>query len=208
VIVPLYNGVDAFEKIRGLFPQALVCSACIYIVSFIQGPGVIRINGNKQIVHIGSDSIEKDRLLRVQKILTDAGIPCHVSENIQKTVWEKFLFISCIASLTSYLDISIGAIIENPEHSKLLQAMFLEFMEVAKAYGVELEEDLIHKSFERMATMPYASTSSMHNDYKKGGKTEYLSLTAYMVNLGNALRIDTPNFDRMLQGLEQRNTLH
>jgi 2-dehydropantoate 2-reductase len=42
VILPLYNGVDAPERISTLFPDNEVLQGCVYIVSMIAAPGVIK----------------------------------------------------------------------------------------------------------------------------------------------------------------------
>ena len=55
-----------------------------------------------------------------------------------------------------------------------------------------------------MESLPFESTTSMHSDFQKGGRTEYISITGYAVKLGDDLGIDTPLFDRILQDFEKR----
>ena len=42
VILPLYNGVDAPERIRKIFPENDILQGCVYIISMIFSPGTIR----------------------------------------------------------------------------------------------------------------------------------------------------------------------
>jgi 2-dehydropantoate 2-reductase len=44
-ILPLYNGVDAQERISTLYPDNEVLKGCVYIISMIESPGKIRKMG-------------------------------------------------------------------------------------------------------------------------------------------------------------------
>jgi len=77
----------------------------------------------------------------------DAGIECFLSETVTSTVWEKFVFISSIASLTSYLDLNIGSILSNDDHKQMLLTLIKELRSIANAKGIKLPEDIIEKTF-------------------------------------------------------------
>ena len=152
----------------------------------------------------GNESIQK-----VEKILKIDGINAQAPPNILHTIWEKFLFISTMATLTSYLDTSIGEILSNAEHNDLLMGLLTELFDVTTAKGISLPPGIIGQSIRKMETFPYEATSSMHSDFKKGSKTEVDSLTGYVVRLGKELNVATPLYEKMynqLKGLEQSTT--
>lgn len=121
-----------------------------------------------------------------------------------QTVWEKFLFISSIATLTSYLDLSIGAILHNPQHTTLLLGLLKELKMIADAEGIVLSENIIQKTLDKLASMPYDATSSMHSDFRKGGKTEVDLLTGYVVDEGRKLGIPTLNYEQIYNALRSK----
>ncbi len=199
LILPLLNGVDSVEHIREMFPRAQVADGCIYIVARILEPGVIKVGGYSHALHFGGKGISSERLEKLQRILSSAGINAAVHDHIKEVVWEKFFFISALASLTSYLDLPVGKIMENEEYKDMLKGLLSEFLTVAKASGINLGEGIFEKVWDKMQHLPYETTSSMHGDFKKGGQTEYRSLTKYICDLGDSLNIETPVYDRILK---------
>ncbi len=204
IILPLLNGVDAAGRIEAMYPMAEVVQGCIYIVSRILEPGVVKVTGNSHALYFGSGDISIKKLDRLQDILIMAGINSYLFGNIHQTIWEKFLFISAIASMTSYLDKPLGEILENMESKDMLTQLLQEFIEVAKAHHVNFDADIFEKTLLRMEKLPYETTSSMHNDFKKGGRTEYRSLTGYVVDLGDQYGIETKMYDKVLAVLKRR----
>ena len=204
VILPLYNGVDARERIEKLYPGMTILDGCAYIVARLLESGVVKVTGNIHHLYFGSDSVSGEKLNTLQSIFLDANIDSRLSENTEESIWEKFLFISPLASLTSYLDTTIGPILENEEHKKLLLQLIAEVKSVAGAKNISLSDDIINRTISKMEKLPYDATSSMHHDFKKGGSTEYLSLTEYVSSWGKKLNIQTPVYDMVLEGLKKR----
>lgn len=203
VILPLLNGVDAKEIIHSILPNSTVWDGCVYIISRLIEPGVIQEGGKIHSLYFGSNT-KSEQLKQFETILLDAGIDCHLSENIEQTIWEKFVFISVVATLTSYLDLPIGPILENEMHRQLANTLLLEIKTVADAYQIKLPENIFEKTIATVERMPYETTSSMHSDFKKGGKTEYRSLTEYVTNLAEKLNVKTPEYKRILADLKKR----
>jgi 2-dehydropantoate 2-reductase len=204
LILPLLNGVDAKERIISIFPDATALDGCVYIVSRLIEPGVIRETGNIHSLYFGSSSAPAASMNALLQLLTNAGIEAHLPENIEKVIWEKFFFISCIASLTSYLDKTIGAILEEDASVKILNGLFTEIKAITNAKGIELPEDIIEKTMLKLKRLPYETTSSMHTDFQKGGQTESASLTEYVVKIGGELNIPTPVFSKIAAAFSEK----
>jgi len=204
IILPFLNGVDAADRIRKIFPQAEVWEGCIYIVSRLIAPGVVKESGNIRRVFFGSDHESKEELKRIEMLFTTAGIDAHVSENISQTLWEKFIFISPLATFTSHLNLCIGDILNNEAHAQTLFQLITELKRVADAAGILLPEEVVQKTWERMKGLSYDATSSMHDDFKRGRNAEVDSLTGYVTRLGSELKVATPLYNKMLAGLEEK----
>lgn len=201
VILPLLNGVDASDRIRKLFPQAEIWDGCIYIVSRLTAPGIVKVAEGPNSLYFGSDHKAKLKLRHVETIFKAADINAHLSGNISRTVWEKFLFISPLATLTSYFSASIGEITSDPERKKLLMDLLVELKTIADAKGLLLPDGVVHKTMEKMISLHHETTSSMHSDFKKGGRTEVETLTGYVVRQGKELNIHTPNYEKIFSAL-------
>jgi 2-dehydropantoate 2-reductase len=203
IILPLLNGVDASERILRIVPEAQVWDGCAYIISRLIEPGVVKVTGNLHSIYFGYNPEALSNLSQFKEILKGANIEGHLSDNIKQTVWEKYLFISTIGSLTSYLDESIGHILANLNHKIMLRKLMQELKSIADAKKINLPEDIIEKTIAKMESMPYEATSSMHSDFKKGGKTEYASLTGHVTKLGKEMKISVPTYDLVSEGLQK-----
>lgn len=110
VLLPLLNGVEAVEKVRTQFPNHLVPAGCAYIVSSIKAPGIVENIGTLQKIYFGLTNESDTRLEELEMILKQAGIDATLSTDISTVIWEKFIFLSCIATATSYFNQAIGQV--------------------------------------------------------------------------------------------------
>ncbi|MBC5775073.1 2-dehydropantoate 2-reductase [Pontibacter sp. KCTC 32443] len=202
VILPLLNGIDSYERIKAVYLENEVWEGCVYIVSRLTDPGLVTVSGDFNSLFFGSDNGTNTKLELALQLFKEAGISATLSQKIKQTIWEKYLFISTIATLTSYLDVSIGAILAKQENLDLLYSLLQELIQVGKAKGINLQEDSVQKTTARMAKLPYETTSSMHSDYQKGKNTEVDSLTGYVVKLGQQLQIPVPTYTRLYAALK------
>lgn len=197
IILPLYNGVDAQERIKKIVPNNEVLQGCVYIVSMIFSPGTIRRIGFYEKLFFGSKTASFSKMEELQNILQKAKIESYLVENIDETVWEKFIFISALASATSYLNQNIGEILSNSESKVTYIELLHEIEDVAQAKGLKLPHDIVAQTIQKLEKSPKEATSSMHRDLLAGKNTEALSLTQYVVNEGKKHGIKTPLYEKI-----------
>lgn len=193
VLLPLLNGVDAVERILEVLPDAKVISACAYIVARLKEPGVVENVGNIQKLIFGVDGPANDQLKLLEQIFTSAGIEATMSNNISSVVWEKFIFIAPTATATSYFDLRIGQLVTEKEGA--ITALIEEVAALARAKGIMVDSDIVGKTLNKLRSLPYEATSSLHSDFLNGKSlTELETLTGYVVREGIRLGIPTPAF--------------
>ena len=197
IILPLYNGVDAPERIQKIFPQNDVLLGCVYIISMIALPGTIRKIGFYEKLFFGLKTASVSKLNELQHIFKNAKIESYLVENIEETVWEKFIFISALASTTSYLNQNIGEVLSNAESKELYVQLLNEIDAVAKAKGLKLPKDIVEQTIIKLEKSPQEATSSMHRDVLAGKNTEAISLTKFVVNEGIKYNVKTPFYDKI-----------
>ncbi|MDR6759899.1 2-dehydropantoate 2-reductase [Flavobacterium sp. 2755] len=197
LILPLYNGVDAQERIKKIIPDNEVLQGCVYIVSMIFSPGTIRRIGFYEKLFFGSKTASFSKMEELQNILQKAKVESYLVENIEETVWEKFIFISALASATSYLNQNIGEILSNSESKVTYIELLHEIEDVAQAKGLKLPHDIVAQTIQKLEKSPKEATSSMHRDLLAGKNTEALSLTQYVVNEGRKYGVKTPLYEKI-----------
>ncbi len=197
VILPLLNGVNARERILKIYPFAQVLDGCVYIVAKLIATATVQVTGAMKSLYFGSDNVSDLRLSELAAILNAEGIESHLSKNIKQLIWEKFVFVSPLASLTSYLNLPIGPILENDDYKNILKQLVIEVADIAEANDILLP-NIVEVTMTKIAAMPYNATSSMHNDFLKKGRTEFEALTEFVIVSGLRLGIPTPGYDQIM----------
>jgi 2-dehydropantoate 2-reductase len=202
-ILPLYNGVDAQERISTLYPDNEVLKGCVYIISMIELPGVIRKSGSYEKLYFGSDTASFWRLKALQTIFKNASLESYLVDTIEETIWEKFIFISALASATSYLNQNIGEIINSVSSRALYVELLNEITMLAAVKGLNLPNDIVMQTIHKLEKTPKEATSSMHRDVLAGRKFELASLTEFVVTEGLKYEMELPTYKIVLDKLTQ-----
>ncbi len=203
VLMPLANGVNNAEIISNMV-DAKVINGCVYILSHIESPGVIRKRGKVFAVVFG-DPVFFGESLYIDYIFKDADIRTKFTEDIETAVWKKYIFISAFASLTSYYDINIKKVVE--QHYDTAKDVLKEIASVAKAKGIYIDEE-VEKSLKTAASLPEDASTSMHLDFQNGRKTELETLTGYIVKEAKRLQVNVPLMEKIYIALKERDSLY
>ncbi len=204
IILPLLNGVNSVALIRKQLPSTTIWSGFTYIVARLKAPGVVENIGNIQKLYFGLDNTHTDAMEQFESFLRNAGIEATRSDNISILMWEKFIFISPLASLTSYLDKNRGEIMENTDDMQFLIRLIDEVIAVAIQLKVNLPEDIREKTLRKLASLTRDATSSMHNDFINKRPTELETLTGFVVEQGRSLGVLTPGYEKIYNTLKEK----
>ncbi|HEY5508547.1 MAG TPA: 2-dehydropantoate 2-reductase [Paludibacter sp.] len=205
VILPLLNGIDNSDRIRTLLPGTEVWQGCCYIVARLNEPGVVESSGGVHRFNFGYEYKQSnERLIGFETLLKEAGIDATFHEKIMHVIWTKFFFISSTASLTSYFDVSFGALLTDETRKATLVSVLEELLLVANAEGAEIEHTVIDKVIHQLEKLPFETTASMHSDFKAGKNTEVQGLTGSVIQLAKKHTIATPTYEKVYAELISR----
>jgi 2-dehydropantoate 2-reductase len=113
-ILALQNGVQKDELLRRYVPPEAVMGGVCYIAAVIEAPGVIRHNGTLQRLVFGEYG--GARSARAEALLdacSRAGIYVELSDDIEREIWKKFVFLVGFSGATCFFRQPIGPIREN-----------------------------------------------------------------------------------------------
>lgn len=196
VIIPLLNGVEAYEQLREAFGVSKVWQGCTYMVSRLKEPGVIDNPSGRQRILFGLDGEVTEEMKEFEVILKEAGVHAEATNQISKEVWEKYILVSSSAMATAYFDSSFGGVMA--EHPEEMKQLITEASTIGKKKGVALTEDVVEVIIERLKAIPYDSTTSMHSDFKAFKEHNELGIMGgYMVKKGIVLGVETPMYKKM-----------
>lgn len=205
IVLPLLNGVDATAKISALLSgNTTVLQGCVYLVSQLKEPGVIENSGSIQTLYFGTDQEVEDttseKLFFLERTLQESGIQACFHPEILSVVWEKYIFVSAIATATAYFDACIGEVLE--KHYEKIVQLIDEVKQVATDKGIAIDTEIASKTISKLKALPYEATSSMHRDFQNDKpNTEIESLTGYVVKAGMASGVSVAKYAEMYAAL-------
>jgi len=201
VIVPLANGVGHREVIEGYLPKGVVCDGCVYVISHIQAPGIIRKKSPGFYLIFGREEITVG-MEQLATLLQESGLKTKLTPDARYACWKKYLFIALFATLTSYYEMPMERLYR--EHRDEVEALLKEIRAVANAMGVPIGDEDIAKVRQQAENLPPNSKTSMQLDFEAGKRTELETLSGYIVHAGEKLGIETPLMRRYYDALRER----
>ena len=203
ILVAIANGVQNQEKIKKYFPNNPTCEACIYILSNITKPGVIKKYGGVFRIYIDSEEVSHKKLEEICQIFNKADLQMKIPKDITLQCWRKYLFVSAFATMTSFYNKSMGDIVKN--HEKELREILSEIIFLANKKGISLiEKNLEDAIILARSKIPYDSKTSMQLDFQKGHKSELDALTGYISIEANRLGVEAKTMNSLYKALLMR----
>ena len=192
-VLTLQNGLDNAAAIAAVVGPGAVLAGAVYVALQLAGPGVIRhTGGNGQIVFGEPGGTVTGRAQRVAAAFQLSGVPHAVSTDINRVLWEKFLFISGVGGVTALARSGIGPLLASPEGRALLTASCGEIAAVGQAEGRPLPPDAVDAVLAQAAMLPGEWRSSMARDLQDGRRLEVDALSGAVVRRGLTHGIPTP----------------
>ena len=192
-VLSLQNGVECDETLASVVGAEHLIGGVAFIATSIREPGVIEHIGTMQRVVVGERAGgSSPRVEALQQMMLQAGITAEMSEDIERTIWEKFVFLVGLSATTTMLRTTLGPIREDPENRKLLLNIMRETVAVGRAKGIDLPDDYADDRLAFADGLPADMTSSMHHDLKAGNRLEVAWLSGAVARFGDEVGVATP----------------
>jgi 2-dehydropantoate 2-reductase len=191
-VVSFQNGVVKDDVLRSVLGTEHVLGGVCYIAATIAAPGVINHANTLQKLVFGEyDGVVSARVQAFHDACVDAKIDVEISDRIEQTIWEKFVFLVGLSATTSAARTPIGPIRSHPRSRAFLRDVMDEVVQVARAQGVPLPADYADDRLLFIDGVAETMTSSMHHDLERGNRLELDWLSGDVVARGTALGVPT-----------------
>ncbi|RDD86412.1 ketopantoate reductase family protein [Streptomyces parvulus] len=192
-VLSLQNGVHKDGILREHLTDEQVLGGACFISSFIQEPGVVVHNGTLQRIVLGAHRDGQKRIVEdLSAALRDAGVDTGTSDDVERVIWEKFVFLVGLSATTATVRRPIGVVRAHEETRRLLRDVMTEAVAVARASGVRLDEGFADDRLGFCDTLPAEMTSSMHHDLEQGNRLELPWLSGGVADLADRLGVPAP----------------
>jgi 2-dehydropantoate 2-reductase len=208
-VLTLQNGVEAPDQVASVLGRECTLGGVAKIISYVGAPGHIHHTGADPTVVMGElDGRPTERLESLRRALAGArGVGVEVSSDIQRALWEKFLFITAWAGVGAVTRAPMGIVRQLPESRRLIEGALREIERVARAREILLAPDVVANLLAFIDSVPADGTASLQRDIASGRPSELDNLTGAVVRLGVELGVATPVnafIYAALSALEQR----
>ncbi len=192
-VIPLLNGVRAASRLSEEVGRENSLGGVCRVVSFKAAPGVIDQRSSFRSISFGEwNGRMTTRAQAIYEVMQKAEIDVEVTIDIRKTMWTKFLFITAYSGVASIVRLPIGQIRPCPETMVLMEQAMEEIEAVARAKGVNLDEDIVKKSMAFIEGFPDDGTASMQRDVRDGRMFELEAMTGSVKRYGKETGVPTP----------------
>lgn len=135
-----------------------------------------------------------NHLQEIADMITNSGIKCEVTDELDKYLWAKMLYNCALNPLGAILNVSYGQLTENPHTIEIMDKIIEEIFDVIEASDYETlwqsSEEYKELFYNKLVPDTYNHFSSTHQDIQKKHETEIDSLNGKVIQLGKQYNID------------------
>ncbi len=196
VLIPVMNGVESGDRLRELFPEAIVCDAVIYTITISNPDFSATQTGTYTHLFVGSKKQDERSQTGAKvafQLLQAVGFQSRWAEDIESEIWQKFIHNCAYNSITAR-HLATTEMIRSNEHLRNdLLEMLTEGYQVGIAEGICLPPDFVAQKYNFvMKTQPPQATSSMKHDMEAHRSLEIDAFSGAVIRKAEAHGVETP----------------
>jgi len=194
VILPMMNGADIYDRIRSIIPNNIILPSCVYVASHIKEKGIVEHKGKAGKLILGKDPENiSENIDWIIDFIRSSEINFDFKENSRIDIWTKFIFISSFGLVTAKFNSSIGSVCSVELQKMEATNIMNEIKLIADRKGIQLENQIIQKTFNKALTFPPKTPTSLQLDVNSGRENNELELFAgAIIKYGKEMNINTP----------------
>jgi 2-dehydropantoate 2-reductase len=205
-VLTLQNGVESSDVLAAAFGADRVVAGTTVMTSMVVAPGVIEAAAMRVLVLAELDRPPSPRLARLADAFRDIGADVTVVPDASQAIWEKFVLLAPLATLTSACGQPVGVVREDPESAALLRQLMSEVANLGRARGVPLGPDVEEHAWRRLEAAPASAKTSMQADFEAGRRVELEQITGAVVKLARERGLAAPAFEALYPVLRLRSS--
>lgn len=173
-----------------------------YPAADLVAPGIVRHAHGMKFPIGEPGGVVSDRLLALQRIMTDAGFDVPIRTDIRDEIWLKLWGNLCLNPIGVLTHAPVRIIATDPLTRQLARNMMMEAREVAERLGVHFRVT-IERRLDGAGAVGDHKMSTLQ-DIESGKSTEIDALLGVISELGSMVESPTPLADALLALVKQK----
>lgn len=192
-IVPLLNGLNHLDRLDARFGKPRVVGGLCQIGVTLGANGdIVHLDRLHNLVFGERDGSSSARLEAFAAAFKGAKAEARQSGEIMLEMWEKFIFLCTLASMSTLFRNSTGNILQAPDGAAILRECFDECRAVMEGSGYTPRAPYVERVLALLLEPGSPRQGSMARDIARGNKVEADHVVGDMMNRAKALGIATP----------------
>jgi 2-dehydropantoate 2-reductase len=193
MIVPFLNGMRHLDLLTAQFGSERVLGGVCLVATSLKDDGSIEQMGDTQSLSYGEiPGGVTQRLEQLDRVLAGAGFEAHLSGDILREMWEKWIFLATLGGITCLLRGTVGEIEAVTGGAELARHLLAECSAVAVASGHAPTSDSIARIQAAVTAKGSDATSSMYRDLRAGKPVEADHIIGDLLTRARKLSLPAP----------------
>lgn len=193
IVIPLLNGVAHLDPLDVAFGRERVFGGLAHLGVTLTPEGEIKhLNTLHHLVVGPRTTLLPPQLTPLTALLASSGIDFALSEEIERDMWGKFVFLATLAAATCTMRACIGDILQTHRGEAFIVGLLDECTAIAHACGQALSPERLILYRQQLTARDSTSTASLLRDIERQGQTEAEHILGDMVRRANRQGVAAP----------------
>lgn len=193
MVIPLLNGMRHLDRLDFAFGRAVVLGGLCQISATLMPMGeVLHLNSLHTLI-LGARVAHQQHLAATfVEAARGARFDCRASDDIAQDMWEKFVLLASMASMTCLMRATVGEIMQADDGEALMEETLAECDLVAHAAGHRARPAFLERARGMLTERGSSFAASMLRDVERGGSTEAAHIVGDMLARARAANLAAP----------------
>jgi 2-dehydropantoate 2-reductase len=209
VILPLLNGISHLTTLKEAFGESNIIGGLCFIETTLNHDGeVVQTSKAARLVYGEFLNKETERIHKITEAFSGTKADFVCSEQIERDMWHKFMFITVMSGVTSLMRAPIGPIREREHGRTLIRQLFEECTNIMHVHNAPIHKNIVDEHMKSIDALGYDMKSSMQRDMEKGFSIEGDHLQGYLLELAKTKHLSAPLLEVIYQNLKVYEKMH
>ena len=193
VILPVLNGMKHMDMLDKRFGSHAVAGCVCKVATTMDDRGrIVQLNKLHDLAYGERDGSQTDRMTRLDAVMQGAGFDARLSATIEREMWEKWILLASLGSVTCLMRGTIGEIAATQDGADFVLRLLGEVAAIASKAGIPPSEAFMTSARTALTQKGSPLTSSMYRDLQNGSPVEADQIIGDLLVRGRSVGIDTP----------------
>jgi 2-dehydropantoate 2-reductase len=193
VIIPQLNGMHHMDVLTEKFGKAPVLGGVCFVATQVDAQGrIVQLLEFQSLTYGELDGKKTERIEAVHQVLSGAGFDAAISTDISRAMWEKWVWLATIGSVTCLLRGNIGDVVASPGGTETALSILHECAAIAAACGYPMSDAFLAKHKPQLIASGSTLTSSMYRDLNDHARVEADTILGDLLERGRKHGVSAP----------------